>query len=121
MRTTRRSLVAGLLLGAFCASPLLAAADEACLQNNRIWGWQALDQRTLVITDRQNNRYTVHLTGGCINLDKYVGATLLFRGKTELGCVSQGDRIAFESPGIGPQTCFVTGVQAGAASKAPAN
>jgi hypothetical protein len=114
-----KSLVAGLLLAVFCASPVLAAADAACLQNNRIWGWQALDQRTLLVTDRQYNKYTVHLTGGCINLDKYVGATLLIRGKTELGCVSQGDRIAFDSPGIGPQTCFVTTVQAGAPAKAP--
>lgn len=116
---TLKSILAGLLLGAFSAGPVLAAADEACLQNNRIWGWQALDQRTLVVTDRQMKKYTVHLTGGCLNLDKYVGAALLIRGKTELGCISQGDRIAFDSPGVGPLTCFVTSVQAGPPSKAP--
>jgi hypothetical protein len=106
-----RTALAGLLIGAALATPVLAA-EEACLQNNRIWGWQALDQRTLVVTDRDYKRYTVHLTGGCIGLDRYAGASLVFRQKLDLGCLSQGDMIAFNSPGLGRMSCSVTNVEA---------
>ena len=109
-----RQLVIGILLGLSAASPVLAAAEEkTCLQNNRIWGWNALNDRTLVVTDRTYNKYTVNLSGGCINLRQYTGVNLLIRTKTDLGCVSAGDRVAFNSPGIGPLTCFVNSVQPG--------
>jgi hypothetical protein len=112
-----RTAFAGLLIGAALATPVLAA-EEACLQNNRIWGWQALDQRTLVVTERDYKRYTVHLTGGCIGLDSYAGASLVFRQKLNLGCLSQGDMVAFNSPGLGRMSCSVTNVEA--AQPAPA-
>jgi len=110
-----KTALTGLLMGAAVATPVLAA-DEACLQNNRIWGWQALNERTLVVTDREYKRYTVHLTGGCIGLDRYAGAGLEFRQKLNLGCLSQGDTVAFNSPGIGRQSCFVTSVESAAPS-----
>lgn len=108
--TRFRAIMAGLLMAANLASPVLAA-ENACLQSNRIWGWQALNDRTLVVTDRTYNRYTVRLSGGCINLSQYTALPLIFRTKTDLGCVGQGDRIAFNSPGLGPLTCFVNGVE----------
>jgi len=108
--TSFRATVVGLLLGATLASPVLAA-ENACLQANRIWGWQAVNDRTLSVVDRNYNRYIVHLSGGCINLRQYTAEPLAFRTRTELGCVGQGDMIAFRSPGLGPLTCFVTGVE----------
>ena len=107
---TFRATVAGLLISATLASPVLAA-ETACLQANRIWGWQAVNDRTLIVTDRNYNRYTVRLSGGCINLRQYTAEPLAFSTRTSLGCVGQGDRIAFNSPGLGPLTCFVTGVE----------
>jgi len=106
---TKNMLVVGLLLGATAASPVLAA-EKACLQSNRVWGWQALDDKTLVVTDRNYKRYTVHLTGGCIGLDKYAAAPLVVRTRTSLGCVGEGDRVAFQAQGLGPLTCTVTDV-----------
>jgi hypothetical protein len=108
--TSFRAIVAGLLIGATLASPVLAA-EEACLQANRVWGWQALNDRTLIVTDRTYNRYTVRLSGGCINLAQNTSQQLVFRTKTSLGCVSAGDRVAFNSPGLGPLTCFVNAVE----------
>ena len=107
--TTKKALIVGLLLGANLASPVLAA-ENACLQSNRVWGWQAVNDRTLVVTDRNNKRYTVRLTGGCIGLDKYAAVPLVFSTRTSLGCVGQGDRIAFRAPGLGSLTCMVTEV-----------
>ncbi len=101
------------------ASPVLAAEGEACLQSNRIWGWQAVNDRTLILTDRSYQRYTVDLTGGCINLEHYAGAKLAVRTKTSLGCVSQGDRIDFNSPGLGRLSCFVQTVRTGVPSAPP--
>ena len=112
-----KGMIAGLLIAATLASPVLAA-EEACLQSNRIWGWQAVNDRTLIVTDRNYNRYTVHLSGGCINLSQYTSAPLAFRTRTSLGCVAQGDMVAFNSPGLGPMSCFVNGVEG--ASKQPA-
>jgi len=107
--TRFRATVVGLLLGATLASPVMAA-EEACLQANRIWGWQAINDRTISVVDRNYNRYIVHLTGGCINLRQYTAQPLAFRTRTDLGCVRQGDMIAFRSPDLGPLSCFVTGV-----------
>jgi hypothetical protein len=118
MKTSRAFLV-GSLMGVMLATPVLAAAADACLQNNRIWGWRALDDRTLIVTDRNYKRFTVHLTGGCINLSKYAGASLVVRGSTSLGCLMQGDRIAFNSPGLGPLTCVVTDTNPGEPSPPP--
>src|SRR6267378_1013531 len=87
---------AAALVGADSATPV-KAADNACLQNNRIWGWQAVDDRTLIVTDRTYRRFTVHLTGGCIGLDKYAAASLVVRTATSLSCLMTGDRIAFNS------------------------
>jgi hypothetical protein len=97
-------------MGATLASPVLAA-ESACLQANRVWGWQAANDRTLIVTDRTYNRFTVHLSGGCINLAQNTSQPLVFRTKTNLGCVSQGDLVAFNSPGLGPLTCFVNSVE----------
>jgi hypothetical protein len=105
-------ILAGLLMAATLAPPVLAAGT-ACLQSNRIWGWQAVDDRTLIVTDRKYDRYTVRLTGGCINLSQYAGMALVIRTKTSLGCVSQGDMVAFNAPALGRMTCFVTEVKEG--------
>src|SRR5258705_12616320 len=110
------AILIGALMGALLATPVLAASENACLQNNRIGGWNAVDDRTLIVTDRNYKRFSVHLTGGCIGLDKYAGASLVVRTSTSLSCLMTGDRIAFNSPGLGPLTCVVTDVQAAASA-----
>lgn len=106
---SKRVVVAGLLLAATLAQPVMAA-ETACLQGNRVWGWQALDDRTLVVTDRNYKRYTVRLTGGCIGLSRYAAAPIEVSTRTNLGCMGQGDKVAFRAPGLGPLTCIVTDV-----------
>ena len=118
MRSMKRLLV-GVLMGVNLASPVLAAEDKACLQNNRIWGWQAVNDRTLIITDRSYERYTVNLRGGCVGLGNHAGVKLMVRTKTALGCLSAGDMVAFESAGLGPLSCFISGVRAGVPAAQP--
>ena len=118
MKTSHVFLV-GALMGVSLATPVLAAADNACLQNNRIWGWQAVDDRTLIVTDRNYKRFTVHLTGSCIGLNRYAGASLVVRTANNLSCLMTGDRIAFNSPDLGPLICVVTDTNPGVPSPPP--
>jgi Family of unknown function (DUF6491) len=83
---------------------------EACLQNNRIWGWNVINERTLIVTDRNNRPFLVRLSGGCVGL---TNATLRLRFNTwtNLGCLGRGDRVSFRAPALGSMTCFVNDVQ----------
>jgi hypothetical protein len=93
------------------AAPVASAADErACLQNNRIWGWRAPDQRTLLLTDINNRRFLVKLGGGCIGLNDAIFA-LQVRTTTNLGCLMRGDRVSYRAPALGEMTCFVEDVE----------
>ncbi len=108
--TIARALAAGLLIGATLASSAFAAEEKACLQSNRIWGWKAVNDRTLIITDRNYKRFTVHMTSGCVHLDQYAGASIAVRTHLSLGCVGQGDFVSFVAPGLGRLSCAVTDV-----------
>jgi hypothetical protein len=118
MMTRKNSVVVGALMGAIFATPAMAAAGNACLQHNRVWGWRALDQRTVVVTDRNQNRFTIHLQGGCVGLTD--GASqLVFRTWQNLSCVGSGDLIGVRSPGVGFVTCSIADVQPGAPAAGP--
>ena len=106
-------ILVSVLVSAIFAYPVLAAEQTACVQNNRIWAWDAKDDRTLIITDRDYKKYTVNLRGGCVGLGRnYIGVAITLITRTSLGCLMQGDRVAFNSPALGRLTCFVADVKA---------
>jgi hypothetical protein len=103
------------------ATPVLAA-EGACLQNNRLVSTRVIDSRTIAAIDRMGQRFTVHMRGNCIGLNR-TSEYLSFRTKTQLGCLSRGDTISYNRPGEGTpvrargstQTpCFVDFVTQGA-------
>ena len=95
--------------GPFAAAPVY---DEggACLQNNRIWGWRVLDERTLVVNDIRNRPFMVRLSGGCVGLTN-ANIQIAFRTSTNLGCLRRGDQVMFREPTLGAESCFVTEVE----------
>ncbi len=93
------------------AQPAAPAPEKVCLQNNRIWSWNAVNDRLLIVTDRSYGRYIVRLSGGCIGLSNYPLTALRFNTWTNLGCLQRGDTIAYRAPGLGRLTCFVNNVQ----------
>jgi hypothetical protein len=107
-----KTVLVGALMGAMLATPVLAASGDACLQHNRILSLRALDDRTVLATDRNYHRYTIHMNAGCIGLDN-AAAHLVFRTWQNLACVDRGDIIGVQAPGLGFVTCSVAGVQAG--------
>jgi hypothetical protein len=75
---------------------------------------QALDERTLVATDRLKNAYTIHMAGTCGGLWKGTSALGFHVQGSELSCIRRGDRITYPIPGAGRVSCYVGGVTAGA-------
>ncbi len=96
--------------------PALAAdtdADTACLTDTRIYNTRVIDSRTILITDRRHNQYTVHMAGTCIGMDQFT-LGLTFRKFMTLSCIRSGDMVSYDIPGAGHVNCFVRSVTAGA-------
>jgi hypothetical protein len=99
------------------AAPIAAALERepsrvqrACLQNNRIWSWRVVNERTLIVADRENRPFRVRLTGGCVGLTNAT-LRLAFRTHTNLGCLEHGDSVSFHAPALGAMSCFVRDVE----------
>ena len=93
------------------ASAQPVAPHQVCLSEQPHLGWNAVNDRLLIVTDRQYHRYIVRLSGGCIGLSAYPLTALRFRTWTESGCLQRGDTVAFRAPALGPLNCFVNEVQ----------
>ena len=83
---------------------------DVCLQNNRIYGWKTLNDRTLQVSDLDGNQFQVHLEGGCVGLNQ-ARMSIIFRTFTRLGCLGQGDSIAYHDTALGRMSCRVTSVE----------
>ena len=108
-----KSILVGVLAGTMLATPVLAAAEQACLRHDRIWSTRVVDQHTVEVTDRSYNKYTVHLRGACTGLT-WGDAVLIFRTWQNLSCVSDHDIIGVTTPAFKFSDCYVADVQAGA-------
>ena len=110
-------LAAALLAGSLTAlvalnAPAASAQNtgNACLQNNRIYGWTVVNERALIVNDIYGRRFSVDLSSGCVGLTN-AELALRFITKTNLGCLMRGDRISFRAPALGRMSCFVNDVQ----------
>ena len=91
-------------------TPSAPAGEKVCLQSNRMMNYDIVDERTLRITDRFFRNYTVRMASGCVGLTK-ASMSVVLQAHTSLGCLGQGDRVAFVSPGLGRLSCFIIGVE----------
>jgi hypothetical protein len=114
----KKLFIASTLAATLVTTQVLAAA-EACLQRNRLQSWRAVDDSTMIMTDIQQNQYTVRMKGRCSNLNR-TAAMLIYRTWQNLSCLQSGDIIAVTAPGMGSVTCAVGGVEAGAPNTASA-
>jgi hypothetical protein len=118
----------GVLLAAFTAvSPVLAADDAVCLPRNRIYSIRAFDSKTVLVFDRFQKQYTMHLRGNCVGLDRF-SENLSLKTRTEYGCVQPGETLSYNRPNEGTPvrarnplqtTCFIDRVTEGAPPQAP--
>jgi len=115
-------LVSVTLLSVFAAIPA-SAEEAACVRLQEIRSIEGIDDLTLVVTDRQGEKYSVHMSGPCTGLSM-PGVVPTFRPQSELDCLKRGDRIGYNYPGQGLATsvspvddqevCFIESVTAGA-------
>jgi hypothetical protein len=109
------ALLAGSLTALVALNPPSASAQgtreqQACLQNNRIYGWIVVNERALIVNDIYGRRFSVDLSSGCVGLTNATLA-LRFLTTTNLGCLMRGDRVSFRAPVLGPMSCFINDVQ----------
>jgi hypothetical protein len=90
-------------------APASAQPGRACLQSNRIWSTNVIDDRTMIVTDRSRNPFVVELSGSCVGLTNNLGP-VRFNARTNLGCLGRGDRLSFRHRTLGRNTCFVADV-----------
>src|SRR5712675_2909232 len=112
MRKNRR-ILAGALGGLMLSTSVWAEAENACLQHNRAQSWRAVDEKTLVYTDRVNKPYIVTFRNRCRNLTRS-NAVLVNRHWSGLRCLSRGDAFRVAAHGLAASTCRVQSVHAGA-------
>ncbi len=102
-------IVAGLLMGATAATPVLAQ-PQACLQHNRMQSWKALNDRVLDFTDLDRHHYTVTMSHACLGLTD-PQAHLIFHTWQNLQCLPPGEIIEVTTPVFGRTQCSVANVQ----------
>ena len=104
------AVVAGLLMGATAATPVLAQAGQACLQHNRMQSWRAMSEYEMDFTDIQRHHYLVSVTPACRGLTD-PQAHLIFHTWENLQCLPVGEIIEVTSPVFGRTSCAISGVQ----------
>ncbi len=75
------------------SSPPASNPDEVCLQVNRVYSWETVNQQTLAVKDMKKTKFRVELNGDCAYshfMDK-----IIFRPVTTsyMGCVGPGDHV----------------------------
>ena len=109
-----RTMIGAAVMCGVVLAPTLVLAQESCISQKRIYSTQAVDNRTILITDWSRNQYTLHMRGVCGGMWK--GTTALgFRLQGgELACIRRGDAISYPlAPDSHRVTCYVDSVTAG--------
>jgi hypothetical protein len=116
VRTAALALSGALTAGAAYAADANSAdashpADKPCLESARIYGWEAPNERTLIVTDYSKKQYKVSLSGVCSGLDN-TKIAIAFVTLSKISCVGPGDAVRYRDQVFGPQRCLVSGVEA---------
>jgi hypothetical protein len=107
----KNAVLVGAIAGALMATPVLAAAGDNCLQHNRVVSWKALDEHTLVFTDRFMRQYTAEMKEACEGITRG-DAKIVYETWENLQCLEPGLIIHVVAPGI-RGTCAIGSVHAG--------
>ena len=90
-----------------------AAPAKACLRQDMVYGWDVVNDRTLIVTDRVGKKFTVSLQPGCRDLKFNLRLAFQSPGGTGLTCLGHNDYVLVPpGGGLPPQRCFISDVQA---------
>jgi hypothetical protein len=88
-----------------------ALAQRPCLQENRIYNWNAPNDTTLIVEDDLHKKFKITLLSKCLSLTFKQRLGFKVFGGTGLSCVSPGDTVITGSE-IGPQHCAIRTIEA---------
>ena len=111
-------ILSATLSGAMLATPVLAATESDCLQHNRFMSWHAVDENTLIFSDRFMKPYTVKMENGCLGVTRG-DAHFDFVTWQDMACLDRSTIIYIVAPGLPRARCFISSVHAGAPESGP--
>ena len=95
------------------ASAQTAQPGKACLRQDMVHGWDVVNDKTLIVTDRVGKKFTVSLMPGCLDLKFNERLAFQAFGGTGLSCLGHNDYVLVPSgAGLQRQRCFISDVQA---------
>lgn len=77
-----------------------AFAGPACLELGRIWSWNVLDNKTLIVEDDTHQKFKMSLMGYCPNLQFKERVGFKSIGGSDLTCLSKGDDVLVRDIGM---------------------
>ena len=113
----KKILLAATALLALSATTPAGAQDtppkRACLRQDDIYNWTALNDRTLVVEDLLHRKYKLTLIGTCYDLKFHEVLAFKVIGSAGLGiaCVSPGDLVITRNFASGPTSCAITSIK----------
>jgi len=99
-------------------TPLAARAAPAermgvCLRQDMIEGWNALNDNTLIVSDRMGKKFRLSLTGACHDLQFLTRLQFKPFSGSGITCLTRNDAVVAALPGFGgpSQRCLITEVR----------
>jgi hypothetical protein len=88
-------------------------ASPVCLRQDMVWGWNVVDDKTLIVTDKAHKAYKVSLKAGCFDLKWHL--RLGFKSYSGMGisCLERNDYVIVPpDAGMPAQRCFISDIVA---------
>src|SRR6185503_14107898 len=112
----KRLALRSLLTIVATASATIAQSQGVCLQLKDFASWWAVDENSIVYTDRQGHAYTMRFRDNCPSGTR--DPALVYRNMKRSGCITKGDTIDVTAGHIAPHACVVELLRVGAPERA---
>ena len=105
---------AAFLAAGLAAMPAQAATGDAnCIAPINFWSWKAVDNRTVILTDRSRHDYKISLAPGCFDIAFNLNIGVKSFSTSRLQCISRGDQLIVPAGGGSPtQYCMIQSIDA---------
>lgn len=119
MRIAALSILALLIpFGAKAQAQTLTQAPPAkpapvCLQQDMVFGWNVIDDKTLIVTDKVRKSYKVSLKPGCFDLKWHFRLAFKSYNGFGISCLARNDYVIVPAAaGLPAQRCFIADIAA---------
>jgi hypothetical protein len=107
------AIAQGALAQGSALAPAPSTAPAVCLRQNMVWGWNVVDDKTLIVTDKVQKAYKVSLRPGCFDLKWHLRLSLRSYSGMGLACLSRNDfLIVPPEAGMPAQRCLIADIAA---------